>query len=123
MEDRYASTTERTIKIVPNPAVVLLNPASNPLAFCLPNNASAPPLKALAAFVLDGNIKTAIINKTDTMMSAINKTSYNGGPPLNTTINYSINKEFILHPTSGIFRIQMDVRTNRSEVSVQTKLI
>lgn len=90
----------------PSNAATLLSPASNPLAFCFPKSASAPPLNALAAFVLDGNIKTVIISKIDTMISAINKTSYNGGPPLNTTTNYSIKLFNILQLTAVFFNLQ-----------------
>ena len=59
--------TKAVAKIINNaPKIIVTRTknASNPLAFCLPNNCSAPPVNELAAFVLDGCIATTIINST-----------------------------------------------------------
>ncbi len=80
-DEMYAKANANNIKIVPKTTVTRIKNASKPRAFCFPNNCSAPPVKELAAFVLEGCIATTIINNTHTTTISDKIKLYKGFPP------------------------------------------
>lgn len=66
---------------IPNTVVALIKNASKPRAFVFTEPSSPPPVKELAALLLDGCITTEITNKIETTINAIKSALYKGHPP------------------------------------------